>query len=398
MNRRDYLHLAALLPTVPMLSAITGCAASNRSSLKPDSPKRLVVIRLAGGNDALSTVVPFRDDVYYQARPNIALPPQTLLKLDGNDQGLHPALIEFKQLMDEGWAGVIQNVGYPNASRSHSRGTQIWSTGTTTRPAPNSGWLGRWADEDVQSGLVAGFTLGDDQGLALQSHARRTQMVAHPETLRELAATEFATNAVRPASKLERIRQVENHLVSSAAQFARASKASGNRYPYPDTDFGAALRWAANLIETGSTAQVFHVTLGSFETGFSFDTHLHQLAAHESLYAELGGGLKAFTAQLRKTGSWDDTLVMTYSEFGRQVAENNRNGTEHGDAGVMFVAGGEVASGLHGQAPHLAEVRNSGLKPEVDFRGIFATVLQQWLDADAERILGASIAPVPFLV
>ena len=394
MRRRDLLRGSALLPIVPALSAgsVWAGVASARSGAAATAGRRLLLIRLAGGNDALGALVPFRDDSYYRSRPGIALGPQGLLKLDGSDLGLHPALVDFKRSLDEGWAGIIQNVGYPHASRSHRRATEIWASGTTERPVPDAGWLGRWADAAPQAPGVAGITLGDDSSGALRSSSDRTETVSHPEALRAMAKREARNLSVDDDSQLAHLRQMEGRLRACADQFERASAGSGRRYGYPDTEFGAALRWTANLIETGSTAQVFHVTLGSFESGFSFDTHLHQLAAHEALYAEFGGALHAFARQLHAADAWDDTLVMTYSDFGRQIAENSMGGTEHGDAGVMFLAGGRVAAGVHGGAPDLAGARNGGLTPEVDFRDVFATVLDEWLAADAADILGSSLA------
>ncbi|MEM8768843.1 MAG: DUF1501 domain-containing protein [Pseudomonadota bacterium] len=404
MKRRDFLRKGALLPALPALSALAPAPLWARIAAQEPlatSGRRLLLIRLAGGNDGLNTLVPFRNDVYYRSRPSIALGAQKLLSLDGRDSGLHPALVDFKQLMDEGSAGIIQSIGYPRASRSHRRATEIWATGTTERPVPDAGWLGRWADGADRSAATAGFTLGDDSSGPLRSSTGRTETIAHPEALRALLnrAEEAAPtgSAVNEATQLTHLRQLEGRVRAQAVQFDRASTGSGSRYHYPDTEFGAALRWTANLIETESTAQVFHVTLGSFERGFSFDTHLHQLAAHEALYAEFGGGVRALAAQLKAVGAWDDTLVMTYSDFGRQIAENNTGGTEHGDAGVMFLAGGRVAAGVHGDLPELTGSRSGGVMPQVDFRGAFATVLDQWLGADATAILGTSIDPYPVL-
>lgn len=401
MKRRDFLRRGALLPVLPALS-VDAAASLDPAGSSPDvtvtgqrasSCRRLLLIRLAGGNDGLNALVPFRDDIYYRSRPGIALSAQSLLSLDGRDLGLHGSLADFKQLIDDGSAGIIQNVGYPRASRSHRRATEIWAAGSTARPAPEAGWLGRWADESGRDRCVKGFTLGDATSPALHSSAQRTETVSHPEALRAMAAIVGTSESARGNTQLAHLHRVEGRLRNYARQFERASAGSGCRYRYPDTEFGAALRWTANLIETDSTAQVFHATLGSFESGFSFDTHLHQLAAHKALFAEFAGSLNAFARQLQTIGRWNDTLVMTYSDFGRQIAENTFGGTDHGDAGLMFLAGGRVAAGVHGGVPDLAGARNGGLVPRVDFRSVFSTVLNEWFNADSAKILGSSVAP-----
>lgn len=391
MKRRNFLSIGALSSVLSVLPII----ANGKATLSASAPRRLIIIRLAGGNDGLSTLVPFRDDVYYASRPNIAIPPGKVLKTEDGDLGLHPALEEFRNLMTEGWAGIIPAVGYPNASRSHRRATEIWSRGTTTRVSPATGWLGRWADNAHQPASKSGYVLGEEPALAMQSESGRTAWVTSPHALRSILDQNPNPVATPPNSKLAQVINIERQLLSYAKEFARANAGSGKRFSYPDTEFGAALRWAGNLVETESPAQVFHITLGSFERGFSFDTHLDQLAAHNALYRELSSGLSALTRHLRGSRAWQDTLVLTYSDFGRLIAENRRGGTEHGDAGAMFIAGGAIVAGVHGAPPDLAGSRNGGINPEVDFREIYTTILEQWLGADANQIMETRHAHYP---
>ncbi|MEM7098578.1 MAG: DUF1501 domain-containing protein [Pseudomonadota bacterium] len=392
MNRRNFLHTAALLPFVanPIAWADLPKGSTSRRA------RRVVLIRLAGGNDGLNALVPYRDDFYYRNRPNIAIPANTLLTLDGRDQGLNPALASFKELMEEGWAGLIQNVGYPNASRSHRRATEIWSTGTDLRPSPETGWLGRWADASTTPDQILGFTLGQAPARAFASAASRTELVSSPDTLRNIQITNPKKEQTTVA-KLATLRQIERRIYEYAGLFEQARSGSGHRFDYPDTEFGAAMRWIGDIIETQANTRIFHTTLGSFENGFSFDTHLDQLQAHQSLYGEFGQGLSALAKHLQKAGSWQDTLVLTYSDFGRLIAENKSGGTEHGDAGLMFIAGGSIAAGVHGQLPDLAGSTNGGINPLVDFRQVFTAVLDRWLDAPAPEIMGGVYSPYPLL-
>ncbi|MEL6429764.1 MAG: DUF1501 domain-containing protein [Planctomycetota bacterium] len=380
MKRRDLLHRALLLPALPMGFLGTGCTSMGPA--RPDGPtagRRLLLVRLTGGNDGLSTLVPFRDDSYFRARPTVALETSSLLPVEGGDAALHPALRQFRELMDDGHAGLVPRVGYPRSSRSHLRATEIWATGMTTRPVPAVGWLGRYADGSRTADGIVGVSFGDDSAQALESSTDRTERIAHPGALLELARTPPSTGTPDALPQLAFLGGVEARLRSLGGDFERATAGSGSRHKYPDTAFGASLRWTADLIETGSKCSIFHASLGSFEGGMSFDTHLDQRRTHDALYAELDAALAAFARQLIAARRWEDTLVMTYSDFGRQVAENKTGGTDHGDAGLTFLAGGRVLAGVHGGPPDLTETSAGGLAPTVDFRSIYGSVLRDWL-------------------
>ena len=400
ISRRDLLTWFALTPTVPFFVRQSAEAATPGSESSHDG-RVVVVLRLRGGNDGLNTVVPVRDDRYYRARPTIAIPARQTLRIDGSDLGLNPWLADVRRLMDDGHAGIVQGVGYPRSSRSHARATEIWETGSVAARAPEHGWLGRYLDHACECGdePLAGVQFAESLGRTLASASGRSASIGHPELLlgMDTAATVADTMRGPRASRLDYLRQVDNGLAHAARQLHRARAGTGGDFDYPDTAFGQSLRWTGDMIETGCPTRVYYVSIGSFDTpsAASFDTHVDQLAKHRILFAELGRGLRAFARHLRRTGQLDRVLLLTFSDFGRLVAENRSGGTEHGDAGVLFVMGGRVRAGLLGEPADLGRVTRGGLDATVDFRDIYADVLQRWLGIDPVEILGNEVGSFP---
>lgn len=389
LQRRDFLKLTAFAPALPAFLARSAQAADSQSD------RVLIVVRMIGGNDGLNSVIPVRDDAYYKGRPSIAIPRAKTIPLRGGDAGLHPALADFARLMDDGFGAILQNVGYANSSRSHSRSTEIWETGSTAQDLPREGWLGRYLDRlPSKQNPLTGLEFGETIGRTLTASSKSVRAAGNPNALLRRNLTETKT-APRSRTALDFVRSAQNELAQTTAHLKRASKGSGSRYAYPDTAFGDSLRWTGNMIEQGCPTRIFYITLGSFESGFSFDTHLSQLEAHESLYSQLGQGLRALATHLRAVGALDRVQLLTFSDFGRQTIENNQGGTDHGDAGVLFAMGGRVKAGLHGAPPDIAGAYDGGLKSEVDFRRIYAAVLRDWLTVDPKLVLDRVFEPYP---
>lgn len=389
MTRRSMLATLALAPALPKLLVEPARAAA--SSAKTRHEGRIVVaIRMMGGNDGLNSVIPIRDDRYYRARPTIAIPKAEAIALEGGDVGLHPSLAGFHELMQNGHAGIVQGVGYPNSSRSHLRATEIWETGAIIDPAPASGWLGRYIEGECACGTteLAGVHLGPSTGRTLASSANNSVLIGNPELLLSLKPASRADERRDSTPARAALESAERAINAASSQLHRARKGTGRRFDYPATEFGQALKWAGNMIETECPTRAYALSLGSFENDApSFDTHIDQLPRHRTLYTELSQGLRAFAAHLSASGDFKRVIVVTYSDFGRQLPENKTRGTEHGDASVLFYAGGNVRAGLQGTMPDLGVVSNGGLQYGVDFRDIYADVRTNWMGAAADPLL-----------
>lgn len=389
-TRRDFLKCTCLVPLAPLVPSLFTQAA-HAAQAKPDS-RSLVVIQLDGGNDGINTVVPYEDDGYARARSKLRLNPNRLHKLD-DSVGLHPSLTGAKSLFDEGQLAIVQGVGYPNPSRSHFRSMRIWHTARFDEEQHDSqGWLGRALDiEKRPGGVPAGensIYVGDQQTpVALWS--RRSNAIALTR------ADDLVLEGIRmlmpsvPGSDEDTLERFVSRQVLSAyavaeqfrKQEARQRDKSAN---YPDTALAERLRLISRLLQSGSHARVYY----TIQSGY--DTHSAQLYAHSRLLEEFGDALKAFLADLSHAGLSDRVVVFAFSEFGRRVKENDSQGTDHGTAGPVFVAGEGIASGLIGEPPSLTDLEDGDLKIQTDFRRIYATLLDQWLTVPSKDILDSA--------
>lgn len=375
--------------------------------------RSLVVLYLAGGNDSLSTVVPYNDAFYHSRRPTLAVPAANLLQIGsdrmGNALGLHPRLTGLRQMFDEGRVAVIQRSGYPNSSRSHFLGFDIWST-ADPNTAQGPGWLGRYLDtlpsprdplvgwntiRETPHALqartvgvpaipnVAGYAFQSPNGGADAQYAQRaaTRIASHvPVGLPHLSFV--GATALAAFATLDRVAQVSRYRPTVT---------------YPNNGLGQALQAVAGATATGIGTRVFWVQTGGF------DTHAGQgvnqaSGAYYNLMATIDGALLAFYSDLRNQGLLGQTLLMQFSEFGRRITENGSQGTDHGAASALFVMGGGVRGGIYGTAPNLnptpdnPTLENGGadVRYENDYRSIYATVMDRWLGADSVGILGAN--------
>lgn len=389
MTRRSMLASIALTPALPEL--LIGSANAATGTARRYDGRVVIAIRMMGGNDGLSSVIPVRDDRYYRARPTIAIPKSAAIALEGGDLALHPALAGFHELMQAGYAGIVQGVGYPKSSRSHQRATEIWETGAIIDPAPASGWLGRYLEADCSCARndLAGVQFGATPGRTLASSLNNSGLIGNPEVL--VSQRSEAAPARSPVSSngaFAALLDSQRALDAATNQLRHARKGSGARFDYPATQFGQALRWAANMIETECPTRAYALSIGSFDNDApSFDTHVDQLPTHETLYSELSQALRALAAHLRSSNDFGRVLVVTYSDFGRQLPENRTRGTEHGEASVLFYAGGNVRAGLQGNPPDLGRTSDGGLGYDVDFRGLYADVRTRWLGAQQDPLL-----------
>jgi uncharacterized protein (DUF1501 family) len=403
------------LPTAaPGMSSIPGVNEDNI----------VVILQLGGGNDGLNTVVPFGDDNYYRKRPGINLAANRVLQLTKNDSvGLHPSLAAFKELYDEGMLGIVQGIGYPNPNRSHFKSMDIWHTADTT--GTGEGWLGKYFDAECcgygqgESGTAdgsqaqgemqgqPGIAIGRDSPLAMQGRKAKPISFETPDLFRwtgedihESLAKPYASitqHGVREgidsdstAGFLMRTTldaQVSSDLIRNAVRQQPLAQ-------YPGNALGRDMAMVASMIRAGLNTRVYYVSLGGF------DTHAgqgNQNGRHAQLLQTFATAIRAFYKDLSASENDGRVLTMVFSEFGRRVAQNASGGTDHGTAAPMFLAGPMVRPGLIGDHPSLTDLDNGDLKYKIDFRSVYATILEDWLGADSKTILEKGYRKLPVL-
>jgi uncharacterized protein (DUF1501 family) len=428
-TRRVFLQrgmaLLAASSTIPAFLNQTVMALSRTS----DTPltqlpngkdgKILVVIQLGGGNDGLSTVIPHGDDAYHRARPGIGLPSNGVLKID-NYVGLHPNLAPLKSLYDDGHLGIVQGVGYPNPNRSHFRATDIWESAQPEKDFVASGWLGRYFDNTCPGADPhVGVSIGETLPLAMQGERIRPLSLERPEAYRyqgrdresyeklnrppttEPASFQPNTLAettkfrkkmeITPVTQLDFLERTAMDAQVSSDDIIRMTKNHSPAANYPGSEFGNGLQTIAAMIAGGLPTRVYYASL----TGF--DTHANQKPRHDQLMTQLAQGLSAFWNDLKTQKNDDRVLVMTFSEFGRRVQQNASGGTDHGAAAPMFLMGPKITPGLLGRYPSLTDLDQGDLKYNVDFRNVYATILQNWMNTPSKPVLGQQFQTFPIL-
>ena len=405
VNRRQFLGVAALTATLPSFLVRTGqvLAGDPLRGVAPLNGLRdnhvLVVIQLAGGNDGLNTLAPFANDVYRKARPKLALDPKKVLKAN-DDLGFHPEMTDLKRLYDDGLLAVVQNAGYPNPNRSHFRATEIWETASDAKKARKTGWLGRYFDNECRGvpSPMLGLQVGQRPAQTFAHRASRAVTLGNADLFKfpmngPVAAGLERLNAVRATGNetLDFLQRSANQTLGLSRRIQEAIQESKTSKEYLPFAFQQSLKLVAQMIAAEIPTRVYYVSLGSF------DTHANQVNRHAALLQDLSQGLATFCRDLKELGHLDRTLIMTFSEFGRRVAENQSAGTDHGTAAPLFLAGAKVKPGLHGGPPVLTDLDNGDLKFQIDFRSVYATVLKQWFHADPKKVLEAEFPTLPLL-
>ncbi len=405
-SRRDVLRsslvIASAITSTPtflhrlaMAGAHTDVAPRTTSHPGVPEDRVLLVIQLSGGNDGLNTVVPYDDDAYYRLRGDLAIERRKLLPIEGVDGlGLHPQLTGLQDLVAAGQAAVVQGVGYPNPKRSHFASMDVWHEGTEL-PARGTGWLGRALDrmdapKDAPS--LASIGLGKRAPGALRGAKRRSSTVREEGLSRWCAAdaeTELAGSYARMTGEPAAAENGAIAFVRRTAMNARLSTeqlrgvvAIGPQTPFPATPLGHQLERVAAMVSGGIPARVYYAAQGGF------DTHGNQTYRHGQALEQFGDAVGALYRELKATGHDRRVLTVVFSEFGRRVAPNASDGTDHGKAGPMFLFGPMVSPGVHGKSPSLEDLDAGDLRFEVDFRRTYSTVLDDWLGVDSKDVLG----------
>jgi uncharacterized protein (DUF1501 family) len=398
LSRRKFiLHsssLVSLSPLVPTMLLRAAHAAAPQADAKV-----LVVIQLDGGNDGLNTIVPYADDAYAKARVKLRLETRELHKLD-DQVGLHPRMKSAKALFDDGRLAIVQGVGYPNPDKSHFRSMRIWQTASMDDAAHNAyGWLGQALDRSPApqaSGEAAAIYVGEEQTpVALWGRRSAATALSRLDDLTLTRTTRQRESEVgrpsqavsdglgSPSHESASVEQFVTRQVLSAyaaaEQFRRKELATKEARPskYRDNALAGRLELISRLLKSGSRARVYYTS----QSGY--DTHASQVNTQANLLGELSSALKAFLDDLKEAKLDDRVIVLAFSEFGRRVEENDSQGTDHGTAGPVLLAGPAVKPGLHGKTPSLTDLSGGDLKSSIDFREVYATLLDKWLELRA---------------
>jgi uncharacterized protein (DUF1501 family) len=370
-----------------------------------DTDRVLVVVQLGGGNDGLNTVVPYGDDAYHNARPNIGLEKDSLLKI--NDYvAFNKQLAGLKGVYDDGHLGVIQGIGYPNPDRSHFRSMEIWHTASDSDEFSSKGWIGHYFDHECSGSArpQVGLAFGKEQPQAFNGEKGFGVSLEDPSKFgwRPGKGIDTENNFAKineggspdSSSNIDFLRHVTSNAIMSSNEVQEAASKAGKDMPAQrggKQPLNRTLAGVASLIKHELATRIYYVSIGGF------DTHANQKGAHANLMTQVSQGLSEFQAQLKKDNTSGRVTTMIFSEFGRRVKENLSGGTDHGTAAPMFLMGENVNPGLHGAYPSLTDLDKGDLKFTTDFRSVYAAMLNDWFRVDSKTILGNNIAPLDII-
>ncbi len=395
--RRSFLKTSALISMSPLIPGFIGKTALGE---EPDNEKPiLVVVEMNGGNDGLNTVVPFRQSDYQRLRRRVRIEKNQVLKLD-DEVGLNPAMPGFKQLFDDGSLAIINSVGYPNPNRSHFESMAIWHSANVTGSRPDgNGWLGQYLDTSIPQERIDldGWYVG--AGTVPPVLVNRRSQIASVERLQDLQFRSLDTakragqlGVGSPQSDVSSfVSRCMTSSFASAQQLDSIMKSKTTDVRFPATALGGKLSIVSRLIRSGAASRTYYTVQAGY------DTHASQLGSHTKLLAELSSSIKAFVDDLKQAKLDQKVVVLAFSEFGRRVEENESRGTDHGTAGPVFVTGTHVKGGLYGEVPDLSDLEDGDLKVKLDFRQVYSTLLDKWLQVPSEQVLDKKYDTLKFL-
>jgi len=384
IKRREFLKMGSLVSASMMLPNFLKALETDNSL--QNRPNILVVLQLTGGNDGLNTIIPTRNDIYFRERSQIGI--KNSLRLN-DEAGINPNLGFFKKLYEQGELAVLNNVGYPNPDKSHFRSMDIWHSASRSDEYLETGWLGRYLDEacyDCPHPTQA-LEVDDMLSLALKGKNNKAFAFKEPRKLYQLSQENYLkTLAQQHDHEEETVSYLYSTLgstINNADYIFDKSKTKASADNYPNSGLGKEFKTISSLIKSDINTRVYYLSIGSF------DTHVNQNERQGKLFQEINEAVKAFVADLKKHDLFKNVLLMTFSEFGRRVAQNASNGTDHGTANqLFFISGGLKKQGMLNSLPDLKNLHEGDLIYTEDFRKVYATVLKNWLQADSNKILG----------
>ncbi len=396
MKRRDFLKqstLASSLFFVP--SFVKEFENFTKNSL---GNKKLVIVQLSGGNDGLNSIIPYTNDIYYSNRPQLSIAKNNLLKAT-DELGFHKNLAPLKNLYDQGFLSIINNVGYPNPNRSHFRSTDIWQTASDSKQFLDTGWVGRYLEKYGKI-PYSGIELDDSLSLIMKGQnmngiATKSAKILYGNTQTPYFKKVLDSQSDKHLSEhnLGYLYKTMIEAKSSAKYIYDTSKTYKSKLEYPNNPFGKQLKTTAEFINSNLESKVYYVSMGGF------DTHANQVNRQNKLLSTYSNTMEVFVNDLKQHNTFKDTLILTFSEFGRRVQQNAGGGTDHGAANNVFLIGENLKTkGFYNNAPNLANLdKNGDLIHTVDFRSIYATILDKWLQVDHRTILNKSFEKMNFI-
>ncbi|WP_300669601.1 DUF1501 domain-containing protein [Soonwooa sp.] len=385
INRRNFLKIGSLASASLMMPKFL--QAMTLPSALPVQDRILIVLQLSGGNDGLNTIIPVNNDIYYKGRNGISIKKADALSLT-DEASINPALTYFKELYDNGELAIMNDVGYPNPDKSHFRSMDIWQSASDSKEIWNTGWLGRYLDEACHScdHPTQALEIDDMLSLALKGNQKKSIALTDPKRLfnssNEAFYKKLNTAHTHEDQVVDYLYQTLGDTINNASYILDQSKTKATAATYPTTGIGKDLKLISSLINSNINTKVYYLSIGSF------DTHVNQLATQKNLFTQINDAVKVFVNDMKANNRFQDVLLMTFSEFGRRVAQNASGGTDHGTANQMFfIGGGLKKKGLLNPLPDLTTLNDGDLIYKEDFRNVYATVLKKWLNADDTKIL-----------
>jgi len=396
MKRRDFIKnssLASSLFFVP--SFVKAFENISNSSI---GYKKLVIIQLSGGNDGLNSIIPFTNDIYYKNRPKISIKKNELIRAT-DELGFHKNLAPLKNLYDQGYVSIINNVGYPNPNRSHFRSSDIWHTASKSSEFLDTGWLGRYIEK---YGKIphSGIELNDSLSLIMKGQNINGIATSNPRILYANTQTPYFKKVLKHQSDAHLSEHNLGYLYktmiearSSAKYIYQTSKTYKSNLEYPNNAFGKQLKTTSEFINSNLDSKVYYISMGGF------DTHANQINRQKRLLSTFSKSIETFVLDLKQNNTFKDTLILTFSEFGRRVQQNAAGGTDHGAANNVFLIGENLKKkGFYNKGPNLLRLdKNGDLIYTIDFRDIYATILSKWLQANDSEILNGSFNQLDFI-
>ena len=378
MNRRNFLALTGTFTGGKLLLPDFLYTFSKQNTIINPN-ECLVFLQLNGGNDGLNTFIPFENELYYNARPTIALSKSEIISAN-NGMAFHPSLSDFAKIQQNGDLTVIQNVGYQNPVRSHFRSQEIWQTAPQKQEYLTSGWLGRFLDIHCKEHTpTAGINLDAYDNFAFLGSEPNSLTVRDP---RSFSSTAFLESKIVTSSnpQLDFVRKVANSIGAGASEIQKAIvKTKDSDFLYPKSELSSKLKWISKLIKGNLNSNVYYTSINGF------DTHEGQKGSHGAKLSEVNNSVNAFYNDLKDAGLLENVTLVIFSEFGRRVKENG-SGTDHGTAAPMFIIGGNNKGKVIGNNPDLHDLDEGDLKHKIDFRSVYSSLLKSKMDFDANKI------------